>query len=365
MKLLLLTLEFPPQTGGIATYLATLCANAPEKADVAVIASRLANNMTFDVNAGYPIHRRSLETKWLFPRWLKSFFSALPFIVKFRPKYLAVSHLLPMGYVALMLRIYTGTPYIVFTHGTDILHARVNGWKRRMMRMLLHKASLVIANSVYTKELLAEEGIDHAEVITPCTPACSFSSDRERTNTDQIPVLLSVGRLVPRKGFDTMIAALAAVRREIPNVRYVIIGDGPDRDRLEKLAREQGVNDIVEFAGRVEDLGPHLRKASVYVHPARSTQFDVEGFGIAIIEASAAGLPVIVGASGGAIETVIDGKTGVLVDSADPAAFAVQVVALLNDPKRAREMGEAGRRWVSDKFSCKLVADRFWQLLNA
>jgi len=360
MKMLLLTLEFPPQVGGVANYLAALCANAPEKGDVTVIAPRRANNMTFDLNAGYPIHRRTLESRWFFPRWLKAFFAAVPFFVLNRPKYLAVSHILPMGYVALMLRFYTGTPYIVFAHGTDILHARASWWKRRMMRLLLKHASCVIANSVYTQQLLAEEGIENVEVITPCISPAPIFRGREKV----VHAILSVGRLVPRKGFDSMISVLSVVRHEIPDVRYVIVGEGPDRERLEKLAAEHGVTDIVEFAGQVDDIRPQLQGASIYVHPARSTGSDVEGFGIAIIEASAAGLAVVVGESGGAIETVIDGKTGVLVDPNDPAALAVEVVALLKDTKRAQDMGDAGRQWVSEKFSCDIVSKRFWSLLE-
>src|SRR5437773_1079083 len=156
------------------------------------------------------------------------------------------------------------------------------------------------------------------------------------------------------KGMDTVIAALPAILARAPDVRYAVAGTGPDRERLEQLAHKLGLGDRVRFLGGVSDreLPALYNLASVYVGASRRAErLGVEGFGIALVEASACGRPVVAGNSGGIPDAVRDGETGFLVPPEEPAAFADAICRLLADPAAAQRMGQNGRRAVETYFN--------------
>jgi phosphatidylinositol alpha-1,6-mannosyltransferase len=166
--------------------------------------------------------------------------------------------------------------------------------------------------------------------------------------------LLTVARLDPHKGVDSVIEALPAVVARFPAVHYAVAGSGADRERLEKLAHKNGVADRVRFLGGVSerDLPALYNLASVYVGVSRiSERIGVEGFGISLVEASACGLPVVAGNSGGIPDAVRDGETGYLVPPEDPAALGATICRLLADPDGARRVGAAGRRAVETYYN--------------
>src|SRR6266487_4981879 len=166
--------------------------------------------------------------------------------------------------------------------------------------------------------------------------------------------LVTVARLQRHKGMDTVIAALPAILARAPDVRYAVAGTGPDRERLEKLAHKLGLGDHVRFLGGVtdQDLPALYNLASVYVGASRrSERLGVEGFGISLVEASACGLPVVAGNSGGVPDAVRDGETGFLVPPEDPAAFADAICRLLADAELAERVGAAGRRAVETYYN--------------
>jgi phosphatidylinositol alpha-1,6-mannosyltransferase len=161
--------------------------------------------------------------------------------------------------------------------------------------------------------------------------------------------------LVPRKGQDALIRALPRIRQRVPGARLVLVGGGPDERRLRRLTTACGVADAVVFAGRVPaaDLPAHYAAADVFGMPCRTHAggLDVEGLGIAALEAAATGLPVVIGDSGGAPETVRDGMTGHVLSGRDVTALADTLAALLGDPVRANTMGAAGRAWMQQAWS--------------
>ena len=171
-------------------------------------------------------------------------------------------------------------------------------------------------------------------------------------------VLLTVGRLQRRKGHDLAIEAMTRVRSEVPGVKYLIVGDGDERPRLEALVDTLGLRDTVTFVGTVKagDLPACYGAADVFVHPNRVDNGDVEGFGIVFLEAAAAGLPVIGGNSGGVPEAIDVGRSGVLVSGTDVGELADAIVTLARDGERRRRMGEAGCRFVATKFSWERAA---------
>ncbi|NED08085.1 glycosyltransferase family 4 protein, partial [Streptomyces sp. SID6648] len=177
---------------------------------------------------------------------------------------------------------------------------------------------------------------------------------RERYGLGARPVILCAARLVPRKGQDTLIRALPAVLRSVPDAVLLLTGDGPYARTLHRLAADTGVADAVVLAGGRPhpEMPEHYAAADVFAMPCRTRRrgLEVEGLGIVFLEAAAAGLPVLVGDSGGAPDTVRDGETGHLVDGRDTAAVADRLVALLRDRAAAAAMGEKGRAWVREEW---------------
>ena len=190
---------------------------------------------------------------------------------------------------------------------------------------------------------------------------------RARYGLADRPVVVCLSRLVPRKGQDMLIRALPEVRRRVPGAALVIVGGGPHRDALEQLAVRHGVTDHVVFTGGVPaaELPAHHAMADVFAMPCRTrgAGLDVEGLGIVYLEASATGVPVVAGRSGGAPETVRDGKTGTVVDGRDIDEIASAVSDLLADPVRAAAMGAAGRSWVVDQWQWRTQGRRLAGLL--
>lgn len=266
----------------------------------------------------------------------------------------------PLG--LLLSRIFR-VPYIVVVYGIDAWGPLASG-----RRLALRHASRVVAVSRFTAQMVGREhGVppDRLSVVYPAVdPGLLAQADeqecRAQASRSAGLVLLTVARLSAReryKGCDTVIAALPQVTSEVGEVRYIVVGEGDDRPRLARLARDTGVEPMVVFAGRVPraDLAAYYRACDIFVMPSvaerRSDGWTGEGFGIVYIEASALGRPVIAGRGGGAPEAVKDGVTGLTVDGKDVDAVAKALIQLGRDPELRALMGEAGRRWVREFFT--------------
>jgi phosphatidylinositol alpha-1,6-mannosyltransferase len=217
--------------------------------------------------------------------------------------------------------------------------------KPRLTRFAAAAAQASIAISSYTAELLAAAGADDARVhlIPPGVDQPAEVAPLAAVR----PTLLTVSRLAGRyKGHDVLIEALPAIRERVPDVEWVVIGDGPLRGELEGLAHARGLSESVRFLGAVEDRerDEWLRRCNVFAMPSRLPGGGVagEGFGIVFLEAGVYGKPVVAGAVGGALDAVEDGVTGLLVDPADPRAVGEAVATLLSDRERARQLGANG-----------------------
>lgn len=178
---------------------------------------------------------------------------------------------------------------------------------------------------------------------------------------------MCVSRLVPRKGQDTLILAMPAILAREPDAVLLVVGGGPYAAQLRKLAAETGVQDSVRFTGAVpwEELPAHYGAGDVFAMPCRTRRggLDVEGLGIVYLEASATGLPVVAGDSGGAPDAVLDGETGYVVRGGSAEESADRIVTLLGDPALRRRMGERGRAWVEEKWRWDLLAEELRTLL--
>jgi phosphatidylinositol alpha-1,6-mannosyltransferase len=188
-----------------------------------------------------------------------------------------------------------------------------------------------------------------------------------KLNISNRPVIVSVGRLVHRKGQDKLIVAMSQVIKDFPTAVLLLVGEGPIKYMLQKLVQHHSLEKNVIFAGRVQldELPRYIQLGQIFAMPARDRFFglEVEGLGIVYLEASACALPVIVGNSGGAPDTVISEKTGLIVDGTSPDAIANSIKFLLQQPELAKSYGSAGREWVVNEWRWEIWSKRFNSLL--
>lgn len=232
------------------------------------------------------------------------------------------------------------------------MHTHVPDWNTgadTLSRRLLHRSAWVTANSAATMELAraaddtisARSSVIHNGLAPPAVPPTRLDV--------KTPVVACAGRLVFKKGIDTLITAMVRVRDTIPGVRLLVAGDGPERSRLERQARDLNVDECVTFRGWVEPntMSAFLNEATLLAVPSRT----MEPFGNVAVEAMQMGRPVVATRLGGLAEVVADGETGFLVDPDDPAAMAQRIIALVSDPAGAERMGEAGKARARRMFS--------------
>jgi len=281
------------------------------------------------------------------------------------------------GQMGLILRNWLKLPFVVFAAGNEILDVIEEKWPKPMLA--LQTADRVVAISRYTASFVERAGVDPSriEIVYPGYDTSRFRPLENGLELRQKllggrykdQVILTVGNLVARKGHDTTIRALPRLLQRVPDVTYLIVGDGPYRNQLETLATEMGVRKRVIFAGRLadEDLAELYALCDVFVMPSRAQldEKDVEGFGIVFLEASACAKPVIGGRSGGVPEAIVDGVTGLLVDPNDPDELSAAIARLLTDREYANRLGQQGRVRAVNDFSWRRAADSVQGILDS
>jgi phosphatidylinositol alpha-1,6-mannosyltransferase len=273
---------------------------------------------------------------------------------------------LPEGLAALLVRrLYGGPPYLCWTHGEELNYAATSRELSFLLARVHAGAAAVLANCHTTAAGLRSIGVpaERLHVVHPGVDVARFAAGRgRRVRLRFAPsgelLLLTVGRLQRRKGHDVALQAVARLRASTPGLRYVIVGDGEERARLERIIAQERLADIVTLLGAVPDdeLPDYFAAADIFVHPNRNDGGDVEGFGIVFLEAAAAGIPTIGGRSGGVPEAIEDRVTGLLVDGADPAAVAAGIRTLAESEPLRRRLGDAGRARVCDRFTWERAA---------
>ena len=282
----------------------------------------------------------------------------------------------PVGYAVWWAHSRTRLPYVIYVNGGDLLRERrktARHWTKRVSAFrLLGDAAGIVANSEWTAALAREVLHDIGVRAPPPVAAIDLGTDpvqfhpsrasgalRERLGISDAPVMISVARLVPHKGQDTAIQALAALTGTQPRLQYVIVGRGDDENRLRALASSLGVAERVHFVGQLNDpqLADAYASASVYAGLSRlDNEINVEGFGISFVEAAASGLPVVAGDSGGVRSAVRDGETGWVVRPDDPAAAAGAISSMLADDALRQRFAAAGRQLVESHYNWARVA---------
>ena len=361
MKILLLTWDFPPARGGIQTWMLELARRLPD-ARVHVLAPAQRGDRKFDRTSGVRVSRLASARlglwAWLAALCIRTFWYCLVD----RPDLVVCGHVVtaPAG---LLARRLLGIRYAVFTYGYEVRRRR---WKR-LLGALLRGASAVAACSRFTRDAVLALGVspERVRILYPGVETRRFLPDTGHRTPDTqdgngAPTLLSVARLAELyKGHDTLIRVLPLVRARCPGTRLRVAGDGPLREYLHRIAKSVGVDDAVEFLGEVaDDSLPELyRTSDAFVLMSRESpsKGGAEGFGIVCLEAAACEKPVVAGRSGGLVDAVEDGVTGILVDPEDPAAVAEALIAVLSDSALAERMGQAGRERVLARFTWEKV----------
>jgi phosphatidyl-myo-inositol dimannoside synthase len=345
----LLTFDFPPEYGGIQRYVVRLADSLLDLGKrVAVVAPRQPGSASYDRSLRVPVRRFAGYARPI--RMLCAMFETAKAYRIVADGWTIASSWFPAGFIAALLpRVLRGR-LMILAHGSEVA-ARPGSLRERLLRWTLARADRVVANSRLTAARVRDYGIRDRLEIVPCGVDERIIS---RAPAD-VPTVLFVGRLVPRKGVDRLIEALPAIRDRLGNVRLEIVGSGPDRPRLERLAVQLGAGAEVQFLGSVDDaeLDTAYARAWCFAMPSRAEGDDVEGFGIVYLEAAIASLAAVGGRGSGAEDAIVDGVTGLIVDGADREAIVQALLQLLSDPARARAMGQAGRERALAHFTWK------------
>lgn len=366
---------FPPQVGGSGRWLWEIYRRLPTEA-AHVITDQAIDSDRFDAACPLSINRLPMSLPDLGGLWPVGChrYASLARRIKFLTagkgvRALHAGKLVPEGWLARKLSKRIGVPFACFVHGEEIPIYQSSRELAYMARRTARASQVLIANSVHTFRRVAETWPDlkhKAVVLHPGVDAAKYLSRLEdhdyisKMGWSHRSVVLTVGRLQTRKGHDRMIEALPEIRKSIPNILYAIVGDGPERGRLIRLAKDFGVSSYVQFGGEVteEDLIACYQNCDLFVLPNRTVGDDFEGFGMVLVEAQACGKAVIAGRSGGVAETMDPGRTGLIIDCSNPSEIAENVVALLQDTDRRRLMGETARQLVLERFDWNVLINR-------
>ncbi|WP_329248028.1 glycosyltransferase family 4 protein [Streptomyces sp. NBC_01478] len=379
-KTLIVTNDFPPRPGGIQAFLHNMALRLePER--LVVYASTWKRGRegaeataAFDAEQPFTVVRDSTTMLLPTPAATRG---AVGLLREHGCTAVWFGAAAPLGLMAPALRKAGAERLVATTHGHEA------GWAQLpAARQLLHRIGESTDTITYLGEYtrsriagaLSPEAAARMVQLPPGVdekvfhPGSGGAEVRARLGLTERPVVVCVSRLVPRKGQDTLILAMPRILARQPDAVLLIVGGGPYEKELRRLVRETGVSDSVRFTGAVpwSELPAHYGAGDVFAMPCRTRRggLDVEGLGIVYLEASATGLPVVAGDSGGAPDAVLDGETGWVIRGGSPEEAADRIVALLGDPELRQNMGERGRQWVEEKWRWDLLAEKLKTLLH-
>ena len=372
---LIVTNDFPPRQGGIQSFVHELARRLdPDK--LTVYAPKWEGDAAFDAVQDFEVVRHPASLMIGGPSVRKR---AADLARSRKAEVVIFGASAPLGLITPVLRKAGVQRAIAITHGHEA------GWAalpvaRQALRRIGEQTDVMTYLGEYFRQRLATALTPRATArmarLHPGVDASVFRPDpdgrqliRDRHGLAGRPVVVCVSRLVARKGQDTLLRAWPAVIRQAPDAALLVVGGGPYQDTLHQLAERAGVTRSVYFTGPVPqaELPAHYAAGDVFSMPCRTRRggLDVEGLGIVYLEASAAGLPVVGGDSGGAPDAIAEGETGYVVGGRDIPALSERLVTLLSDPAGARAMGEKGRAWVERDWNWDVVSARLRALIDA
>ena len=372
---LFITNDFGPRAGGIETFVHGLIERLP-KGSVIVYTSSQDNSADFDAlwlrDFGVEVIRDRSKILLPTPRVIRN---CQKLLRNRKLTSVAFGAAAPLGIMARFMRKAGAKKIVALTHGHEVWWAKVLPFSLAIKFMSKHLDAITYLGE-YTKgeisKALSKDDVAKLVQIAPgidvdhFAPVDSTELRAQLGLTDK-SVIISVGRLVHRKGQDQLIAALPAIKAAIPNAHLVLVGIGPYQKFLEKLAAKLKVSDSITFIGRIKysELPRYICIGDIFAMPSRSRFFglEVEGLGIVYLEASACGLPVVGGKSGGAPDAVLVGETGLVVDGTSVSEIADACIELLSNPELCLAMGSTGRQWIIDNWRWEIWANKYASLL--
>lgn len=359
MKPILLTLEYPPFYGGVAHYYEHLVNYYPEQITVV------------DNQEGRLVD----ETRsWL--QWLPAL-KTMRQLLQAGNNYFFVGHLLPLGTVAWFWSHWFDCQYAVFLHGDDLNFALRKTRKKWLATKILNRADKIIAANSYTaeqaKKLIDQKQLGKIKVINPGIDPITVRHEelrikelRDQYDLNQKIVLLGIGRLIKRKGFDLALQSLKLALQSNPRLVYAIIGQGEEETAIRQQIQALGLSDQVIMLGQVDDQTKSLwlQACDIFIMTARNINDDIEGFGIVYLEANLTGKPVIAGRSGGVADAVEDNVNGLLVNGESATEISQAILKLAQYESLRQKLGDQGRQRALQKFNWSRQAQKVFDLIH-
>lgn len=359
-KSLLITLEYPPTIGGIATYTKSLAAYL--HTNVVVLNNGKKNTKTEN---GYTVYtRKLLFPKFIWPRWKRGLFHIWNIARKEKIEMLLVHHILPIGIIAYILSILTKRKYIIFFHGTDIIMANATLWKRFISRLIIRRATACIVNSISVQKqviTLEKSATEKTKIIYP-TPSDIFLLEKNEEKTKSLldtlalhgkTVILTVSRIDEGKGFTHLTRILPELLKQIPQLVWVVVGDGPKRLQWWKQVETAQLQSIIRYVGKLPqtELPTYYDIADCFILLTHTDDKREEGAGTVLLEAMARKIPVVAGRTGGVPDIVHNGENGTLVDVYRGDELIIKaIVSTLTDKENTTKQVSLGYQQIIDIY---------------
>jgi phosphatidylinositol alpha-1,6-mannosyltransferase len=374
-KTLLISEIFPPVFGGSGKWFWDLYGRL-SRDEYLIVSHSEKGSKEFDRSHDLNVIRVKLKSsQWGiasyrgFIFYLKTFWDLRKQVKRHNVCALHCGRCIPEGVIGYLFKKLYSMPYLCYIHGEDIETARDSREFILIINHVLKNAQILICNSQNTKSILVEKWNIPEEklvVLYPGVDAKYFvphgedEEARKSLGWHSRLALLTVGRLQKRKGHDMLIRALPLIQREFPNVVYAIIGNGKEDSNLRRLVDELDLNNAVQFFEEIgeDDKLTCIQQADVFILPNRTVLNDIEGFGIVLVEAQSCGIPVVAGDSGGTKETMLPGKTGLIIDCTSVEPIVEAIVNLLKQPALREQMGKYGRQHVLNNLDWDAVLDQ-------
>jgi len=382
MKILFLTDLFLPHAGGARIYYYNLYRHLvrqfPEH--VTILTKKIPGWREFDRIESTPSfriirHGRPMQN-WKYyqlPRVIFPLAQAIRRLSVDRPDLIHFGDLCPPGVISLILKLSLGCRYLAYCHGDENAQIDQRRFQPIVRDQIYRQATAVVAANEFARQGLIRIGVPEAR-IHKITPGVDLERFRPAPpNPDFVrqfslvgkAVLLTVARLVPKKGHQMVLKAVAKIHRDVPGVKYLIAGEGPERSNLESLTKELGLSQVVTFLGNIpnERLPEFYNLCDVFVMANRHTpEGDIETFGMVFVEANAVGKPVVAGRSGGTAEAVVEGSTGLLIDPEDVDELAAALKLMLLNKALRERLGYIGLRRAQADFNWRTRAEVLHQV---
>lgn len=371
---LLVTNDLGPRAGGIESFILGLLGEL-EGSQIVIYTSSQKGDAAFDKHLfekyGVIVYRDRAKILLPTPRVNRDIARVMK---KYSSEIIWYGAAAPLGWMSGFLKKSGAKRQIALTHGHEVWWSKIWPFSWAMKRITRNLDVItylgdftrqamkpILSSKVQAVQIAPGIAIDHF------TPGMKSTELIDFLNLENKKVIVSVGRLVHRKGQDKLIEAMPRILEQEPETVLLIVGEGPYKDHLTRLTKKLKIEDCVRFVGRLQydDLPRYLRLGDIFAMPSRSRFFglEVEGLGIVYLEASSVGIPVLGGASGGAPDAVIHGETGLVVDGRDVEAIAASAISMLSNPQLLQKMGKRGREWAVEKWSWELWGERFKVLL--